>query len=746
MSADQVSTPSQEMTDQIRETYKRQVEDKQRELNKAHREIGRLQLELEDKSAQIGEKEEDLRRAQDDLEKAKGKASGNLVNSLQQEKLDKEHAIAERAHAIAERDHAMDKIAKLEMRNSELQGYRRRDWEVIERFSTAIQVKLMDNIQELVQYHDSIHKSGYSGKGFDPAEYRSPGLDGISQGTPPLVEQHSTSNDMVSPLIGSAAGSEAASEEDDLQEVEKSDSEPESSEAKKETVGLFKPAAADSPKPKVVDPPAAYRALPPSSPSLDRQLASMDILRKREPSLSGSLKDDRLVLDKTPLRQGLEEDSGLWVPSRAMKNRTLLDTHSPPCSLRALPQSRTPSAVSSASRALSLALHDEDPESSTQEGKQSASQSYRTTASSMRPFATVAVEGPRKMKKPTFEDVSQRLDRYSPARPLCPLDFKSKISPSLSSNDDNQILSEDRFNWHLLSEILPYAQTFVSADTSHRQRLYKPGISDLQSTLSRSCAEMQAGEKRRPATQPENKVGIAIHQNTKVRINNSDSPPLNNWTPDWKNFQNPNRAPKVALKVGEGPVVGGAGSHPPGCALNLFLDGGANGQPSISVMIRFNKRNKGQAKALFTENEDVHRFVIRYEFNSTIGSDNHGDDLYLVESFSHGAFDPSQPPEVPDLLWKQGCAATQTCKPTNHFKIITMKMKVRGVRVVEGEIPKNLQYHPDTLFAKAVTELLDGPFPSTIVLWFEWKKHAVASEKCLNYLQRALELRPPQPM
>lgn len=154
MTTHQAPTPSQEMIDEIRETCKRQIEDKQRELNKANRETRRLRQQLEHTAEELDEVNQDLRRVQADSGKANSKASKDLADSLQQEKSDKEHA-------IADRDHAMEKIARLEMRNSELQRYRRSDWQVIDQFLKAIE----DPIRELRRYNNSLQESGYSEEG-----------------------------------------------------------------------------------------------------------------------------------------------------------------------------------------------------------------------------------------------------------------------------------------------------------------------------------------------------------------------------------------------------------------------------------------------------------------------------------------------------------------------------------------------------------------------------------------------------
>jgi len=321
--------------------------------------------------------------------------------------------------------------------------------------------------------------------------------------------------------------------------------------------------------------------------------------------------------------------------------------------------------------------------------------------------------------------------------------------PTKSSNDDKQPSSEAQLNLQLLNDVLPYAVQSECAGTGRKRALDQFDSGAFKPIDHNNMAEMQArmdavlAKRRKTAPQVDKDVEMVVTGGSTIKIDMNRPAPPNNRPLDWPSFQNPKHAPKVALKVGEGLVIGNAGYHPAGYGINLLLDGGINGRPSVSLIIRFNKNNQGQA--LCTDKNDVHRFVVQYNFDSIIGSDDQGKDLFMVESFSHAAFHPSQPPEVPDLLWRQGCAATQTCRPNNHFKIITMKMKVQGVRVTEGIVPENLQDHSDILFAKAVTELLDGPFPTTLVFWFEWKKHAVASEECLGYLQRVIESRPPQP-
>lgn len=104
---------------------------------------------------------------------------------------------------------------------------------------------------------------------------------------------------------------------------------------------------------------------------------------------------------------------------------------------------------------------------------------------------------------------------------------KSIMSPPISSNDDDQFLGEDQVSSQLSTAILPHTETFVCADTSHRQNLYGPGSSDSRSTLSCSFTDMQAGEKRRSATGSEIVVGIAVHQGSKVKTDNSGPAPLN---------------------------------------------------------------------------------------------------------------------------------------------------------------------------------------------------------------------------
>jgi len=331
--------------------------------------------------------------------------------------------------------------------------------------------------------------------------------------------------------------------------------------------------------------------------------------------------------------------------------------------------------------------------------------------------------------------------------------------PTTSSNDDKNLLREAQLNLQLLNEILPEVVPEVlseatpsqSADTGRKRALDQSGSSTYKPVDPNDMADMRArmeaiyAKRRKAAPQLDEVVEMVVHEGSRVKIDTTRPPSPKEGQLDWTNFQNPRHAPKVALKVGDSLVIGGAGFDTLGYALNLLLDGGANGQPSVSFIIRFNKKNQGQA--LSTDKKDLHRFVAQYKFNSIVNSDDQGNDLYMVKSFSHEPFNRSQLPEVQNDVWRQGMVATESCKPSNYHKLIAVKLIVQGVCVTEGGTSEDLaelvQRHPNEPFAAAVTDLLRGPFPLILACWFEWKKHWTANEQCLRYLQHALELRVP---
>lgn len=339
MSTYQTPTTSQETIDEIRETCKRQIEDKQRDLNKANREIGKLLQQLECKSEELEERDQDLRRAREDLTKANGKASNDLANGLQQEKRGKEHAIADKERAIADRDHAMGKIARLEMKNSELQRYRRSDWQVVDQFSKAIEDGISGPIRGLRRYHNSLQESGYSEEGpgaaqlpgnINSSKYLPNRLNAIEQDALLPTRQHSThyGSDRESEFGASGNGAGSEEGEQSPQELVLSPS------FKKGTAELFSPAATkpartDAEKPAVIDLPVL--------PALSSNGLATSLRDSRGGSaleLPDTLGFDNLAVSKKRSRQGPGGEPDLWKkPKRstfeeaARPSQEILDRH-----------------------------------------------------------------------------------------------------------------------------------------------------------------------------------------------------------------------------------------------------------------------------------------------------------------------------------------------------------------------------------------------------------------------------------
>ena len=288
-----------------------------------------------------------------------------------------------------------------------------------------------------------------------------------------------------------------------------------------------------------------------------------------------------------------------------------------------------------------------------------------------------------------------------------------------SSNDDQNLSLDAQLNLQTLNDVLPLAGPSQSADASRKRSIdqfdggdYKPAdpnnIEDLRARMDAINAKRQ-----KIAPQVDEDVVMTATEGSKVKIDITGPAPPPAWRLDWKNIKNPGQAPKVAVQVGEYPVIGNTGIHPEGYGINLLLDGGINAQPSVGLVIRINKENSGQA--LTEKREDVHRFVLQYPINKVLGQDDEGKDIYMVDSFNHMAFNPSEAPGVENDLYRQGMLATRSSKPNNHFKILAVQMLVNGVNVTEGGTAEDLQAvvqeHPDTMFSEAVTQLLIGSFP-----------------------------------
>lgn len=320
--------------------------------------------------------------------------------------------------------------------------------------------------------------------------------------------------------------------------------------------------------------------------------------------------------------------------------------------------------------------------------------------------------------------------------------------PTKTSNDDKNLSSEAQLNLQLLNDVLPDAALegipSQSADPSRKRVLEQPfDRNDLEAMQARKAAVL--AKRRKPTPQVDEDVVMTVTEGSKVKIDITGPAPPSARRLDRKNIKNPDKAPKVAVQAGEHPVIGNAGYHPRGYGINLLLDGGINGQPSVSLITNINKQNPGQE--LTKKKEDLHRFVLHYPINKVLGKDKEGKNIYMVDSFSHAAFNRSATPALEDDLYRQGVLATKTCRPNNCHKILVLQMAVNGVNVTEGGTAEDLQAvvqgHPEDIFDEAVTELLTGPFPLTLNLWFEWTAHAQANARCLSYIDQALELRMP---
>lgn len=327
--------------------------------------------------------------------------------------------------------------------------------------------------------------------------------------------------------------------------------------------------------------------------------------------------------------------------------------------------------------------------------------------------------------------------------------------PTKSSNDDKTHPSEAQFNLQLLNDVLPDAALEEapshSDDPSRKRALDRPESSTAWDYVPKNLTEMRAmkadiiAKRRKTTPRVDEDVDMTVTEGSSVKIDITGPVPPPAWRLDWKNIRNPERFPRVAVQAGQHPVIGSAGYHPKGFGINLLLDGGMNGQPCVSLIIRVNKENPGQE--LTDKEQDLHRFVLHYPINKVIGKNEEGKNVYMVDSFNHAAFNPSETPAVKDDLYREGRLATKTCKPGMHGRIIALQMVVNSVIVTEGGTAEDLQAvvqrHPDSIFGEAVTELLTGPFPMTLTLWFEWTDYTLANAKCLSYIDRALELRVP---